>query len=858
MKKLIYLLIFILAFANILFAQAPRSYTSSEILLQIKKLNTVGSVLYIAAHPDDENTQLIAYLANEKCLRTGYLSLTRGDGGQNLIGSEKGVELGVIRTQELLAARRIDGGEQFFTRAYDFGYSKSPKETFSKWNKDSLLSDVVWVIRNFRPDIIITRFATDGSGGHGHHTASAILAEEAFDAAADSTRFPEQLEYVSVWKTRRMFWNVSTRFANPNADMSPYIKLDVGGYNPLLGKSYGEIAAESRSMHKSQGMGTAAQRGEYFEYFKPLKGDTTDLKDIFEGMDFTRKDGRNKKIIDKAIKKYLNNNIQDATNSLVKLYFEGDKNIPKNILDKYFPLQQNYYNPMLLKIILNMNGIMLESFVEGSDKYSGDSITIKAFAINRSNLSISLKDINLSLFDKISSKELNGYELLNIVLKKNVPSNKIYNIKLPDVVFPSSMNWLIYQPVSNKFIVNEQTHVGKAYYLTTGINVRYRLIINGKHFTIYDKVIVKSVDPERGELYNHLIFTPPVMINLQQKCFVFGDEKEKEIKIVIKAGQDSVKGIVFMEASRDKDWIVKSDSEGIKSKYDNPEVAHIDFSLNKKGEEKIVSFFVKAPANNSESKLKLTASLQNNRPHTYTKGMKEIKYDHIPIQTLFPEAEAKLVRLDVNKKIKRLGYIPGAGDEVQSCLSQLGYEVITITDDMLTKENLSQFESIITGVRAYNTNEKLSTYKQKLMDYVSNGGNLIVQYNTNSFVGPFKGDIGPYPFKITRDRVTDENASVNFELPNHPVLNTPNKITSADFAGWIQERCIYTAGDVDAKYEMPLSMADPDEKANKGSLIIAKHGKGSFIYTGLAFFRELPAGVPGAYRLLVNMIELGK
>ncbi|MFN9520008.1 MAG: PIG-L family deacetylase, partial [Bacteroidota bacterium] len=324
-----------------IYAQPPRSYTSSEILLQLKKLNTVGSVLYIAAHPDDENTRLIAYLANEKCLRTGYLSLTRGDGGQNLIGPEQGIELGIIRTQELLAARRIDGGEQFFTRAYDFGFSKSPEETLAKWNKDSILSDMVWVIRNFRPDIIITRFATDGSGGHGHHTSSAILAEEAFDAAGDPTRFPEQLHYVDVWKPRRLFWNVSTRFQNPNADMSPYLKLNVGGYNPLLGKSYGEIAAESRSMHKSQCFGSARQRGEYFEYFKPIKGDTAGLKDIFEGIDFSWKRVKGGEKIDGMISKIINeykvDNPNQSVESFSKLISEMQKmngigNIYKMIL----------------------------------------------------------------------------------------------------------------------------------------------------------------------------------------------------------------------------------------------------------------------------------------------------------------------------------------------------------------------------------------------------------------------------------------------------------------------------------------------------------------------------------------------
>jgi hypothetical protein len=241
---------------------------------------------------------------------------------------------------------------------------------------------------------------------------------------------------------------------------------------------------------------------------------------------------------------------------------------------------------------------------------------------------------------------------------------------------------------------------------------------------------------------------------------------------------------------------------------------------------------------------------------TYTKSIREIKYDHIPIQTWFPEAEAKLLKLDIKKTAKRIGYIPGAGDEVQSCLAQLGYEVITITDAMLANEDLKNLNTIITGVRAYNTNPLLTTYKQKLMDYVSNGGNLIVQYNTNSFAGPFKGDMGPKPFKLTRERVTDENAKVNFELPNHPVLNTPNKITAKDFEGWIQERGIYFAGDIDSTYECPLSMNDKGEKPNKGSLIIAKHGKGNFIYTGLVFFRELPAGVPGAYRLMVNLVEM--
>lgn len=836
MKKLVYLLLFALITNFSSNAQAPKSYTSSEILLQIKKLNTVGSVLYIAAHPDDENTRLIAYLANEKCLRTGYLSLTRGDGGQNLIGPEQGVELGVIRTQELLAARRIDGGEQFFTRAYDFGFSKSPKETFSKWNKDSLLSDMVWVIRNFRPDIIITRFATDGSGGHGHHTASAILAEEAFDAAADPTRFPEQLKYVDVWQTRRMFYNSGARFWNPNADLSSLIKLDVGGYNPLLGKSYGEIAAESRSMHKSQGFGSAKQRGEYFEYFKPLKGDTTGLKDIFEGMDFSwkRVKGGEKigKMIDKVIKEYK---VESTEFSIYQL-----TNILKLINEKDYDLQKK-----VISIINNSNGIYSE-VTTNNYKFSGfDKNIIEMTLLNRSNFPVKFGSIIFNNSHSIffhKPEEKSYFDSITLIKNKAFKKSDTISFAIPSFC-KSEPYWLsekikndFFQIGANNYFQNEND---KGQILSS----TFQYNINNTIIWLPTAIKYKWVDPEKGELYRPLVITPPVMLNLEQKSVVFSDNKSKEIKVIIKAGRDSIQTKV--KANLPLGWTMQ------------PAFANI--SLAKKGEEQIVTFNINPITVTSSgvenSIIKFIAEIDGVE---YSQGIKEIKYDHIPIQTLFPEAEAKLVRLDVNKKLKRLGYIPGAGDEVQSCLSQLGYEVITITDDMLTKENLSQFEAIITGVRAYNTNEKLSTYKQKLMEYVSNGGNLIVQYNTNSFVGPFKGDIGPYPFKITRDRVTDENAVVNFELPNHPVLNTPNKITTADFEGWIQERCIYTAGDVDAKYEMPLSMADPDEKANKGSLIIAKHGKGNFIYSGLVFFRELPAGVPGAYRLLVNMIELGK
>jgi len=854
-KKTIALFFVSFLFVATSFAQAPRSYTSSEILLQLKKLNTVGSVLYVAAHPDDENTRLIAYLANEKCLRTGYLSLTRGDGGQNLIGPEQGVELGVIRTQELLAARRIDGGEQFFTRAYDFGFSKSPEETLQKWNKDSILSDMVWVIRNFRPDIVITRFATDGSGGHGHHTTSAILAEEAFDAAGDPTRFPEQLQHVEVWKPRRLFWNVSTRFQNPNADMSPYIKLDVGGYNTLLGKSYGEIAAESRSMHKSQGFGSAKQRGEYFEYFKPIKGDTSGLKDIFEGIDFSwRRVKGGEKIggmIEKIIKNYKIENPNESSTEFEKLHMTLQNKLPVQLLQK-----MSLANDVLLKL----NAISIESIAKNYHTGIGDSVQLTLQLINRSNSSVlgdSYNEFSLLREDYgVYQVDLkwDGKNNTNVLINHRGKVGKNTDISQPVHLTRGIKNNLF----DIEWIFNRAEAETSPYHLATAMvkfkNTTAQFGLNTQY---------KWVNPEKGELYRPVVITPPVMINPQSKLVTFTDSKVKELRVSLKAGRDSVRGLI--QIALPKGWYVVLKGSKFNNQLKAPTESAFTFSLAKKGDVEDVVLEINPYEGAQDTTISITALVDG---QTYTKGIKEIKYDHIPIQTLFPEAEVKLVKLDVVKKSKRIGYIPGAGDEVQACLSQLGYEVTTLTDDKLASENLSVYDAIITGVRAYNTNEKLLSFKHKLMDYVAAGGNLIVQYNTNSWAGPFNSDIGPYKFKITRNRITDEEAKVNFLLPNHPVFNSPNKITEKDFEGWMQERSIYHAGDWDSNYVAPISMTDPHEmtvggvspkgKPDNGALIIAKHGKGNFVYTGLVFFRQLPAGVPGAYRFLVNLIELGK
>lgn len=809
------------------FAQPPRTYTSSEIFLDLKKLGTTGSVLYVAAHPDDENTRLLSYLANGLCLETNYLSLTRGDGGQNLIGSEKGIDLGIIRTQELIAARRTDGAGQYFTRAYDFGYSKNPDETFTKWKHEDILEDVVWVIRLLKPDVIITRFGTDGSGGHGHHTASAILAEEAFDAAADPNRFPHQLKEVEVWQAKRLFWNMSTRFRNPNADMSAYIPMDVGGYNALLGKSYGEIAAESRSMHKSQGFGSARQRGESLEHFKGIKGDTAHLQDIFQGLDMTP-----------AYVKDIASFQKMTKNALAKFNFEQPSAILPELLAIKTLLQgkkENYYKKKeaeLDEIILACAGLVFDITAKSHQVAVNDTLKFDVSMINRSKTKVVVNALEHTS-DGMKFTAQTG-------LNKSLDYDKLQTIS--SIAFPLKSNeqkhWLN-QPMKNDFFVPEDANYRQLPQKYAPMHLDISFSINNVPFTVKRSIQYKWTDPEKGELYRPLVVTPPVMMNMVSDVVVFSSKEAQQVIVAVQAGKDNVQGKLKLQL--EDGWQVQPQE--------------LQFVLDKKGEEKLLIFSVRPPAQNGTGSVKAIATVDGK---TYSKGFKEIIYDHIPVQTSFPEAEAKLIRLDIVKKSDRIGYIEGAGDDVAACLEQIGYNVDVIKADAVSKANLSQYDAVVMGVRAFNTNEGLFHQKTKLLDYVNNGGNLIVQYNTNSWSGPIKGDIGPYPFSITRNRVTDETAKVVFDLPNHPALNIPNKITPLDFEGWIQERSIYHAGNMDSAYEMPISLADPGETPTNGSLIIAKHGKGHFVYTGIVFFRELPAGVPGAYRLFVNLIELGK
>lgn len=814
--------IIIFCFAIVLLVSIPNAkaqdpLTAGEIKLALNKLNTLGSVLYLAAHPDDENTRLIAYMANEKLMRTGYLSLTRGDGGQNLIGTEQGGLMGVVRTQELLEARKIDGGEQFFTRAVDFGYSKTPEETFVKWNKQEVLTDVVYIIRKFRPDVIITRFPPTAYAGHGHHTASALLAEEAFDLAADSTAFPEQLVYVDVWQPKRLFLNTSTwwdkELPEKAKDNPDYITIDVGTYNPLLGMAYSEIAAESRTMHKSQGFGAAKTRGVQTEYLLFKKGEKF-IKDVFDGIDFTwnRVEGG----------KEISALIQEAT---TKFNAEHPENIVPILLKAFTKINSLPYNSWkqvkleeLIQLISSCMGLHAEFIADDYSATEGTSVVGTVNIVNRSNLKVTLTNIGVMEKDSAVRIELTNNDMQQIAIP--------FSCKNEENTNPYWLN----KPYEGIFYVAQQDMVG----LPENMHNLYAAIsLNVEGTSIYFALPLqfKWTDRVKGEIYRPFVVLPKSTASVAENVYVFAANTPKKIVVTVKSHQNNNEGTVSLALP--KGWKV------------SPEVA--EFSIAEKNQEQQLVFMVTPSSTASEVEMKI---LINDAP---AKEAIFIEYDHIKIQTVLTEARVKMVRLDVKTSGQKIGYIMGAGDEVPNALEQLGYQVILLDEDKLKSTKLSEFDAIVCGIRAYNTNKYMSNVYTPIMDYIKNGGNYIVQYNVNK--GLVTDKIGPYNFTISKDRVTEEDAKITFVDAQHPILNSPNQLTAADFDNWVQERGLYFADEWDEQFQPILMMNDAGETSKKGSVLVAHYGKGSFIYTGVSFFRELPAGVSGAFRLFANMVS---
>lgn len=809
---------------------APRPVmNAAEIDLALRRLNTVGTALYVAAHPDDENTAILNWLQSVRGVRTVYLSMTRGDGGQNLIGQEAGDLLGVIRTQELLAARRIDGAEQRFTRALDFGYSKGPEETLDFWGHDSLLVDVVRTIRTVQPDIVINRFPTTGEGGHGHHTASALLSVEAYEAAGDPARFPDQAESLGAWKPKRVFWNWFNWSAPPDsAARTSLVMVDVGDYEPLLGKSCSELAADSRSMHRSQGFGSPERRGSLPNYFRVVAGDPA-TGDLFDGIDLSWKRIRGGDAVGARLARAREEyDLRDPAASLPRLLeaLRAMRALADGPLSGHEALLVQGKLAELQEVIRSCAGLWLEAISDDEAYLPGDSLKVTVTAVNRSPAVVTLEGVRTTI-PGVGSPE-----------PRPAARNQPVSRDLRGVV-PAGLDWTRSQPYwlrepsrKGSYAVHDPATIGPPENRPV-LQALVDVTIDGTPLSFELPVEYRWTDRVKGELYRPIVMVPPVSVKLSETAYLFPDTRPRPVRVTL-VGHDP--GPATVRLNLPPGW--KSD----------PGIAAV--TLPGRGQPLDVVFQVTPGADMVDGVI--AAEAQSGRQRCDREQV-TIDYDHIPPQTLFRPARARALRLDLRSRGRRVGYVMGPGDGIPAILRQAGYDVTLLTDADLDTTKLSGIDAIVIGIRAYNSREALKRQNRRILDYAEQGGTVVVQYNTNDRT--LYDRFPPKPLKIGRDRITVEEAPLTFLDPASPLLNEPNRIGPADFDGWVQERGLYFASEWDSTWTPVLSGSDPGEPERKGSLLVTHHGRGTFIYTGLAFFRQLPAGVPGAVRLFVNLVS---
>lgn len=805
-------------YALLSFNSIAQSIPSSEIYHKLLRLKETKRVLYVAAHPDDENTRLIATLANGEHVKVGYLSLTRGDGGQNLIGKELGIELGQIRTQELLRARQTDGGVQFFTRAIDFGYSKNPDETLQNWDKEKVLSDVVWVVRHFQPDIIVTRFNTvPGGGNHGHHTTSAILANEAFDLAADKAAFPEQLKNLDTWQTKRLFWNTyNFRSEFVPDENEHYAVFETGEYNSLLGKTYSQIAADSRTMHKSQGFGSTASTGGVIDHAQFEKGEGF-VEGPFEGIPSRWSLIKGGEEVLKAIEacidtfdfKNPSNNLEELL--VIKQRLEGLESDDLWVREKQL---------LLKDLIVNSLGLDKEWVINRELGFAGQTLDSELVINLPGGQSIEVISFHAVGTDTNIRKAVGGNQPLRIPVK----------LKLAEDTPLSQPYWLVHPASEALYRLEDQAMIGKAFANSqlTGV---LKIAIDGQEFELELPLTYKYNDQVDGEVNQPFTVVPEIDLEVSAENVFLLEGINPTLHVTVNFNGEFKEGeLSFRNLEKSEFKVLRVDNNPFQKK----KTFVVDFGLSKNGKRTIIAEFTTADKK------------------VYDQITHRIFYKHIPNLTYFSPASINVIQQDWKVSRQMIGYIPGVGDDVPAVLTSLGYEVVEINGMGYNSDFLSQFKTIVVGIRAYNTNAVLAANQDVLMKYVEEGGNLVVQYNT---IRPLlTTELGPYPFSVSRDRVTVEASPFNADY-GHPVLARPNQMTAADFEGWVQERGLYFVTGVSPEYSAPLQFQDPGEEPSSGALIYANYGKGTYIYTGISFFRELPAGVPGATKLFINLIE---
>ncbi|WP_066441097.1 PIG-L family deacetylase [Chryseobacterium sp. CCH4-E10] len=813
-------------------AQQVRPSKSSEIYRELKTLKHLPKVLYLAAHPDDENTGLLSWLINGQNVETGYLSLTRGDGGQNLLGTEQGAALGLIRTHELLEARKLDGAQQFFTRAIDFGFSKNTTDTFKQWDENSIIADVVWVIRTFRPDVIICRFPPTAAAGHGQHAASAVVAEKAFKLAGEKTAFPHQLKYVNVWQPKRILWN-TFRFGSVNTTAENQLKITVGQYDAQLGMGYGELAGLSRSLHKSQGAGTQSVAGVKMEYFSHVAGEPA-KENLFDGISKTWTSQGNTDIdqsLDQIISNFNFNNPDLSLPALLalrkKVMALKDSDLKK---DKIKSLDQ---------IILSCAGFMGEVVTNRAEAVAGDQYSFRLNLISRAPNSVVLEKV----------KWLNTSENFNRKLSKDSLITIQHDIQIPADAALTEPYWLSKSPTdAATFSVPNDTLIGLPE-AESPLNVLVDVKIGSEKFQIKLPLSFKKLDPVKGDVVEALRIVPALELKFTQPLYMVKENEDLHLSLNVKVNSDQPFSNGKINLTYNGERLGGADVNSIKGKD-----LTFDYIIPKARLTSIKS-----------NQLQLDASFVADGA-IYNKKQVLIQYPHLPSLQYFAPASVNVMKGDIQANVKKVGYVQGAGDFIPEFLRIAGIQIDVLKDEDFygnLKESgnsnpnkLSQYDAIVLGVRTNNTEKNLGRWMPFLWAYVKAGGNLVMQYNTNQ--DTTVDQLGIYNFRIANKRVTEENAAVTFLNPNHKLLNFPNKITQDDFKGWVQERGAYFPDQWDAAYEPLFEMHDTGEEPLQGSTLYAKYGKGNFIYSPLAFFRQLPAGNVGAARLFLNFLSAQK
>ena len=820
--------------------------------LALRRLPATGSLLYITAHPDDEHNAVLAKVSRGLGIRTALLSLTRGDGGQNEIGPELFEALGVLRTQELLRVHRFDGASPYFTRAYEFGYSFSVEETLERWGEE-VLQDVVRVIREFRPDVIVT-LNPRGAGGGQHHQASARLAARAFRQASDPARFPEQIdEGLRAWRPSRLFQapGVGWAWGDGRSGSGRTAAIDVGGYDPLLGESYAEFGARARSSHRCQGMNILPEPESRTAYFRLVEGDP-DLGDgtgFFGGLDISltrvaRHDRelaggleRLQRLIRQIRDDYAESRLDQAAAGVMQgLALVRELASRTGHAEARFLLRAKEKD--FLAAARRGHFIYLDALVRRSRDgrvNPGEEVSVQVRFLSRSGNPARLRSVQLSGAGDWNVRSLGSSGPIS-EFRVTVPAEAGYtqpywfraDSKID--LFSVRDGFSGVEAVSPPALKAQVTYVSDDVEASAEVPVQYRW---------FDPVI-------GGERRRELQVVPELTLGLEPevRIFVPGAAQGKTFRVRVENERPGSLDTV-VELLAPEGWRVRPRTR--------------ELSLRREGETATVTFEVEPPQDLEPGSFRLEARARTG-DRTYSQGYRSIDYHHVETRHLYRQARSRVQAFDVTVAPVRVGYVMGVGDQVPAAIEDLGLDLTYLDASDLAESDLSGFDVIVTGVRAYLNRADLRSNNHRLLEYVRQGGHLLVQYNKYEFN---REQYGPYPARIHRphDRVTDETSPVRVLEPDHPVLNWPNAITDADWEDWVQERGLYFLGEWDPAYRPLLELQDPfpnNPDPKRGSLVVARYGKGTYVYTGLGFFRQLPAGVPGAFRLWANLLSLGK